>query len=296
MQRSLAFDLQNSNALSIDYYRGLDSSKTIMVFSNDAGYVNVLTLDEDELSKYCIQQQNTVEYVLIEKDGQTKLKHIGILSKRKAHNDWVMKTRYIAEFSMIISCSPDEKSSLVVAKTDKAQNVTIDSVGIPKGARTFAFSKVPLFIVTGGLDRELRLWNPLNLDCSLASLSGHYAPIVDITINEVHGQIISLSTDKVVKIWDSRRLVCLQSISSTWREFPENMLSAVLFVAEQGGKLITSSSVPYQYMFRENMESEVTVEPKSHEHPIRCLKSNPTFGQVISGCDGGIITVWVNMD
>ncbi len=54
-------------------------------------------------------------------------------------------------------------------------------------------------LATGGADRLLILWNPFSCK-PLAQLTGHSAPIQRVTVNEENHQIISLSSDKVIKV------------------------------------------------------------------------------------------------
>jgi WD40 repeat protein len=288
----MCFDLQNVNALSIDYYRGPNPSKSTLYFSTDSGHINTFIFDEDQLAKNCAQQNGSVEFHLIEKEGTTKLQNIGCISKRKTHNDWALKVRHFPELRSVISCSADEVNSLVIAETDINQKIQLHSVSIPRGVQTFAVSKAPLFIITGGRDRLLRLWNPHRLETPTSSLEGHLAPIVDITINEASNQILSLSSDKVVKVWDSRKQCCLQTISRNSREMPDDRLSNVLFIPDFGGSILTTSNSIYQYRLHQKLET--TIHPQSHQDPVRCLASNSVFNQVISGCDGGVINVWVS--
>ncbi len=126
----------------------------------------------------------------------------------------------------------------------------------------------------------------------MAALKGHNAPIIDIAINELNGQIISLSIDKVVKIWDIRRQNCVQTLIDSFQHRPENVLSCIHFTPTNGGKLLMASYTIFPYQLQQKQVSFKL--PKSHDFPLRAAIYNSQFKQIVSGCDGGVINVWVS--
>lgn len=93
-----------------------------------------------------------------------------------------------------VSCSLESEKSLVIGDLDRK---TVRSVSIPKGVKCFEFCRRPSFLVTGGRDKVLNLWNPYVLNKPAGSLVGHNSPIINIKVNNDEGHIISLSEDKV---------------------------------------------------------------------------------------------------
>lgn len=126
--------------------------------------------------------------------------------KKKVHSDWVLKVKYYESIRSIISCSKDSEDSLVVAKhhLGGSKRWSFTSLPINKGVNCFVYSNFPSVLVTGGTDRNLRLWNVHRLEQPMASLRGHGAPVIDMCVNETHAQIISMSIDKQIKVWDIR--------------------------------------------------------------------------------------------
>jgi WD40 repeat protein len=114
--------------------------------------------------------------------------------RRKIHNDWMLKILYIAEINAFVSCSLESEKSLVIGDLDRK---TVRSVSIPKGVKCFEFCRRPSFLITGGRDKTLSLWNPYVLSKPAGSLVGHNSPIINIKVNNDEGHIISLSEDKV---------------------------------------------------------------------------------------------------
>jgi len=67
-------------------------------------------------------------------------------------------------------------------------------------------------IATGGIDKIVRLWHAgiLGRGEPTAKLSGHQFTIVDIVINDTDQHVISLSSARVIRVWDMQTLSVLQ--------------------------------------------------------------------------------------
>ena len=217
--------------------------------------------------------------------------YYGTLQKRKAHSDWVTKVRYYHSMKSVVSSSTDPVDSLVIAIEDRNGRWNSSSVSVPKGVNCFAYCSFPVALVTGGRDRQIRIFNPRNLQSYCSGLKGHSASIVDIKINSNSGQIISASTDKEIKVWDLRNHQCLQTIKDSGFHKPDNMITCIKFSQETGGALIAASSMVRMYTIRE--KSSVQLEVKSHDFPVRNLLYCKEFNLVASGCNGGQVNVWV---
>ncbi|KAJ3279292.1 hypothetical protein HK104_001582, partial [Borealophlyctis nickersoniae] len=329
MQPTLRLDLHDTVALTLDTFHTLnpdhpDRSTTSILFGTDSGCIITFTFPAALLLSLSTSKKDHPPPSI--PLTSTSFKHLPEVTivKRRAHRDWCMKVRWYEELKSVVSCSPDSRRSLVVLTEDGKGRWTETVVGVYKGVNTFAYCRFPVTLVTGGTDRHIRLWNPHRLTNPITSLRGHASPILDICINHLHGQAISLSTDKQIKIWDIRKQSCLQSIGEGVHYRPEDSLSCVVFLpdteskegAEQessegnassgcsgGGRLITTNSCFVVYKLKEPMKGNGAVGGvvgtgvtekvvKSHDHPVRAALYNTSFKQVVSGCDGGVISVW----
>jgi WD40 repeat protein len=76
---------------------------------------------------------------------------------------------------------------------------------IQKGVRTFDLCTTKNVLVTGGMDRVVRLWNPYLPTQPVARLRGHNAPVFLVKIVKEDNRLFSISTDKAVLV----SVVCL---------------------------------------------------------------------------------------
>ena len=74
-------------------------------------------------------------------------------------------------------------------------------------------------------------------------LSGHNSAVIDVTLNKDKHQLISLGTDKVVKIWDIRTFQCVQTIADQTTYRPENRLTGLYFNRKINSLVLTSKKI-----------------------------------------------------
>ena len=150
-----------------------------------------------------------------------------------------------------VTCASESESSLIIGDLERK---TCRKIHVPGGVKCFEFCRRPSFLVTGGRDKIVyffwksnprlipfsRLWNPYVLSKPAGSLYGHAAAIVKIIINHEESHIISLSEDKVIKIWNARNLTCLQSVIDHVPHRPDNIISSIFYDC-QNRQLVTGS-------------------------------------------------------
>ena len=91
---------------------------------------------------------------------------LGQVWRQLLHTDWVCQLQYISELNSILSCSLDKRLCLA----DVEARVTVKYLeGHSQGVRAVDWSKAYSFIASGGLDRNVMLWNPFQLQ-SMATL------------------------------------------------------------------------------------------------------------------------------
>ncbi|KAJ3094874.1 nucleoside diphosphate kinase, partial [Physocladia obscura] len=115
---------------------------------------------------------------------------------RKIHNDWVLKVQYYQEMNSFVSCASENTKSLAIGDLERK---TVRYIHVPKGIKCFDVCRRPSFLVTGGKDKIIRLWNPYVLSKPAGNLPGHNAAIMNLIVNHEESQLISLSEDKLYK-------------------------------------------------------------------------------------------------
>jgi WD40 repeat protein len=78
-----------------------------------------------------------------------------------------------------------------------------------QGAAFFDYSERWNLIATGGADCHVRLWNPYVPTHPTALLKGHATAVAFVSFSPEYGQVFSLATNEVIKIWDIKDQVCL---------------------------------------------------------------------------------------
>ena len=89
-------------------------------------------------------------------------------------------------------------------------------VGHRKGLLSFAAVESLSVLVSGGLDRELLVWPYIGAGggSAIASLKGHESSVVQVVSDSAHAQVISLGADHTVRVWDLRKMQCVQLLNT----------------------------------------------------------------------------------
>ena len=129
------------------------------------------------------------------------------------------------------------------------------------------------------------MWDPFTLGV-LSYLYGHNTSVQDLALNEERCHLISLGTDKVVKIWNTVTYAAIQTIFDKVYYRPEDRLTSLLF--DQWTNNIILGSRKINLWFFKTQEEIKT----SHEYPVAFALNNGAFESVVSADDGGFIAVW----
>uniref|UniRef100_A0A673JCJ9 WD40 repeat domain 95 n=1 Tax=Sinocyclocheilus rhinocerous TaxID=307959 RepID=A0A673JCJ9_9TELE len=136
---------------------------------------------------------------------------------------------------------------------------------VPKGVTTFDFCKNRNLLVTGGMDKLLRMWMPYVPRKPTGILKGHAAPVSYLCIASEDGHIFSVSTDNTAKLELSSR----------------HSASVVMHFA--------SFRLPYSICCRPQPKGNQIV---SHKEPVLCCGYSEEFRQVVSCSEGSVVKVW----
>ncbi|KAJ4935485.1 hypothetical protein JOQ06_017018, partial [Pogonophryne albipinna] len=238
----------------------------------------------------------------------------------KVHQDWVTQAKYFHSFQAIVSSSKEESTSLVIGcvlpltdaeqqlddireacyegKTKKIQlswtpqlRASCDQTvfNISKGVKTFDLCQKHSLLVTGGMDRLIRMWNPHFSGKPNGILKGHSAPITYLHIIPENGQIFSVSIDCTVKIWDIQDQCCLFTADSQASGIHGDISACSYSSAVKSFYFAADCMAVLSLKIRPRLHSRLTV---SHDETVMCCGYSEEFRQVVSCSEGSVVKVW----
>ncbi|KAK2527045.1 Wdr64 [Columba livia] len=261
-----------------------DLAKDTILMGDDKGYVYLLNVTADQFGlKRCKGKKESQLQALDSKTFN--------IVKRKLHDDWVMKVKYISELNCFGSCSSDSIHSFILDDIKRLKdNLPVKEFSVPKGVNAFTYCAKAKVIVTGGHDKLLRLWHPVVNSKPSGKLSGHQHSVVELVTNEKDQQVISLSSTKIFRVWDLQTLSLLQVFHDDQGSPGEMEASAMVF-DNDNGTLITGSTVIDIYPLTQVIQDRRQL-PQTHEKKINVLIYNMALHQILTVCSESILKVW----
>ncbi|XP_010294476.1 PREDICTED: WD repeat-containing protein 64, partial [Phaethon lepturus] len=259
-------------------------AKDNILMGDDKGFVHLLTVTSDHFRlKQCKGKKESPLQVLDSKTFN--------IVKRKLHDDWVVKVKYISDLNCFGSCSSDSIHSFVLDDIKRLEdNLPVKEFSVPRGVNAFTYCGKAKVIVTGGHDKLLRLWHPAINSRPTGKLSGHRHSVVEIVTNEKDQHVISLSSAKIFRVWDIQTLSLLQVFHDN-QGSPGEMETFAMVFDNDRGMLITGSAVIDIYPLT-HMIQDTRQVPQTHEKSINVLVYNRAFHQILTICSKSILKVW----
>ena len=247
------------------------SENDMLLYGDDRGGVHTYTLADEWGSEGT--GPNGIEV------GKKVLSGMKAQTPYKAHAEWVTRIKYLSHSDALLTSSMDSTLQLTDFERRKVKWKVTDHLS---GVYSFAFCRSYNFIASCGLERNVLLFNPFT-GKSVGTLAGHSASVCDVIVNEADNQLISLSMDKVVKIWDIRSNKCMQTITDKTDYWPENRISAIAFNPQR--KAIVTGATKLDSYQRKRRHEAIA-------RPVSAALYNQPFSQVVSGDAGSVISVW----
>ncbi|EFB26474.1 hypothetical protein PANDA_002726, partial [Ailuropoda melanoleuca] len=155
--------------------------------------------------------------------------------------------------------------------------------------KAFSFCKRKNLLLTGGMDRIIRIWNPYLPGKPTGMLKSHMAPVIYIHVSAEDNKIFSMSTDNTIKIWDLETDSCLFTASSKASGI-KGEFAACLYLPHSGALCVATDTIALLHLrLRSPPEPYLVV---SHQEPVVCCRYNPAFRQVVSCSEASVVKVW----
>ncbi|KAG0005043.1 WD repeat-containing protein 83 [Entomortierella chlamydospora] len=187
------------------------------------------------------------------------------------------------------SAAPSSSSSISLPIYE--DNVISDATGSQINA--CQYNSTGEYILTGGVDRVIRLWNPTTRFC-IKTYEAHGWEVLDLAVSPENGKFASCGGDKSVFLWDVLS-------GMTIRRFPGHTQARTMRQYDYGtadGNCILASSLDNTVRLMDRADGGLLNAYKGHknsQYKIRSCLSN-TDAHVISGSEDGKIYIWDLME
>ncbi|XP_069131359.1 LOW QUALITY PROTEIN: cilia- and flagella-associated protein 337-like [Argopecten irradians] len=309
--------------LKLDYC-STGTDECLILYGDSLGCINILLVDSaGECLRTWKKAPKHDGIASVSLDSVIKIQKVQYL-RWQVHGDWVQQLKYYHNIGQIISCSNNANTALVIGCTtgsthveaqlketkdseDRARRTNVAKPRLEadqsvfyvyKGVKCFDFCKNKNVIVTGGMDRIVRLWNPYVPGKPTALLRGHNAPIFYLFIAEEESRIFSISTDKCVKVWDIQDHNCLLTIRPKAHKIHGDLQACHYSNIAKSLAVATDQKLAALNL-RQKMDQNINSRPVlhaditiTHKEPVTCCKYNSSFNQVITCSEGSVIKLW----
>ncbi|KAK9411820.1 WD repeat-containing protein 64 [Crotalus adamanteus] len=177
--------------------------KDDILLGDDGGYVTLFTLTSDDFGLKQTKSKKKLHMLIID---SKKFKSI----KRKLHDDWVIKVKYIPALNCFGSCSLDSIHSLVLDDLKRLEdNLPVREFSVLRGVNAFTYCAKANIIVTGDENKIFRVWDiqTLSLMQVFHDVQGAHreSQIFAMAFDNNHGTLITGSS--VIDIYPLTRMI-----------------------------------------------------------------------------------------
>eukprot|EP00795_Rhopilema_esculentum_P000823 gene823-10565_t len=284
--------------LSMDYwYNPRNLNESLILLGDTGGGVSCIMFKEATVGLFDVNigKLEVLSHVTFRRISFKELfkknhRSVKVISLPGLHDDWVRKVKFIPNLQCFLSCTRTNNTSLYLG--DLQRKKMNSYFRVRKGIYAFDYDKDNNVIVTGGPDRIIRLWNPYVTTKATSVLKGHVAPICQIIMDSEHQQIISISKDKMIKIWDMRDQLCIQTIPSRLVHIGSTPVTTAHYNPKHMTLVLGGTSLVVLDKRAKIDYAAGDDEVTSHCKPLCAALYNDLFNQVVSACHGSVVNVW----
>ncbi len=155
------------------------------------------------------------------------------------------------------------------------------------GVASVAYAPDGKIIVSGSLDRTLKIWNAAT-GAELRSLVGHQGQVLAVAISPNGRQLASGSRDNTIKLWDLYIPTPLQQLAGH-----TGQVQAVLVNSEPAWSATAGADKLIKLW---DAEGKVVRDLKGHDEAILRLAATKDGSQIASGDAKGFVRIWNPLD
>eukprot|EP00112_Aurelia_sp_Birch-Aquarium-sp1_P013143 Seg278.9 transcript_id=Seg278.9/GoldUCD/mRNA.D3Y31 product="WD repeat-containing protein 49" protein_id=Seg278.9/GoldUCD/D3Y31 len=209
--------------------------------------------------------------------------------QHSCHTEWVRKIQFLPTLDCFISCSTTNTNSMALGWMEKGTTeMRTTCFSIFQGLNSFDYNSRANLIATAGINTQVCLWNPYVISKPVGILQGHMQSVIAVTFVQNKSQLISMSKEKVLRIWDTHLQVCLQRLSGIFPKIHD--ASVALYFDHEKSRLFTSFNNQLTLLC---MKAEIKDKIISHENAVTDVIYSKNFNQIVSVCAASVITMWM---
>uniref|UniRef100_A0A2K5NUK9 WD repeat-containing protein on Y chromosome n=2 Tax=Cercocebus atys TaxID=9531 RepID=A0A2K5NUK9_CERAT len=266
-----------------DYHRGVfcygDAKGNVIVFTSEnvtSGLFNPRILPR--ASKWDHWIKVSMRKLLNEKSSLYRSYRLKAL-----HPNWCQQVKFIPQMNLVVSCSAVEKSSLVltVLPAKASEKPKLSVLHVRKGILCFDYCPERNFLVTGGYDAFIRLWNPFVSKRPVWLMKGHQTSVTHILVDSRNSSIlISVSKDKNIRVWDMLDYICLQSFCGKFFALGNCPITSAYFFEKDNTLICSTYSIGILKGYLEAQGPIKARKRTTHCSPLCAVLYSKIFKQI----------------
>ncbi|KAM9061365.1 EF-hand calcium-binding domain-containing protein 8 [Sarcophilus harrisii] len=307
-QKTFIFIDLDSCAVVMDYWT--DQHKAVFCVGDTKG--DILIFVSDDIAEcglfhpYIFQAKARIDLQRPESGSSyIKISMQSLLTKKSKihrsyrlkaiHANWCQQIKFIPQLNVVASCSAIDSTAMVLTvvptRTDPLKTSTVT---LRKGILCFDYCPDRNFLVTGGYDPIILLWNPLFIKKPMWRMKGHQTSVTHVIVNGKSNCIISVSRDKNIRLWDIHNLLCFQSLSGKFFALGNHPITCAYFHKANDTFICGTYSIGILTGYLEAQEGFWKIQDVfTTHHTVVCgVLYSKAVKQVVSGGLNGLISVW----
>ncbi|KAK9511594.1 hypothetical protein O3M35_000221 [Rhynocoris fuscipes] len=211
--------------------------------------------------------------------------NIRIIEVKTLHNEPIMQMQLFPRTDTLITCCNSSVRSVAMIKYSTVQ--IRRSMDVPGGVSCFCVISRKKLIITGGLDKKIRVWHLTEEFPPIMVLAGHTSAITFIA--QIYGgrRIYTIALNKNVKVWDFYSREAIMTFDIDFASSAKNKPFAICYNPYYRTLLVAEwkiGIIKFGYSINYKMCEGIT-----HTKPVTAVLYNAIFEQIVTcGMDSRI--------